>query len=209
MLILSSPDVTCGSSELPCKDGSCVAGAAWCNQVIDCADASDEKNCSESFGPCFAWRLKREHRVEPGAIALRSLFCNMRMSLGSQRPMPPPTANLTSTFYDQADRQLLCFFFWYSDHSDCSHYYKLGVKEKEFIRCNSTSLCIHPSWICDGANDCGDYADEADCQGASPGKRALQGQRRAFAMTPCHSRITSAGFLGDDNDLSRHREIFN
>ncbi|KAK7940016.1 hypothetical protein WMY93_003342 [Mugilogobius chulae] len=87
--------VTCSSSETSCKDGSCVPSSSWCNQVIDCADASDEKNCN---------------------------------------------------------------------HSDCSHFYKLGVKEREFVSCNSTSLCIHPSWICDGANDCGDYADETNCQ---------------------------------------------
>lgn len=47
----SPPDVTCGPSESSCKDGSCVATSAWCNQVIDCADASDEKGCSTYLSP--------------------------------------------------------------------------------------------------------------------------------------------------------------
>lgn len=54
---LSPPDVTCGSSESSCKDGSCVPSSAWCNQVIDCADASDEKSCSKSFSLWFAFQL--------------------------------------------------------------------------------------------------------------------------------------------------------
>lgn len=54
----SPPDVTCGPSESSCKDGSCVAASAWCNQVIECADASDEKGCSKSSpSGDFAFRL--------------------------------------------------------------------------------------------------------------------------------------------------------
>lgn len=63
------------------------------------------------------------------------------------------------------------------DHSDCAHFFMLGVKEKDFISCNSTSLCVHPTWICDGSNDCGDYADETNCQG----ERAQRGRTNTKA----------------------------
>lgn len=38
---------SCLSSERRCVDGSCIPLSSWCNQIIDCADASDEKNCSK------------------------------------------------------------------------------------------------------------------------------------------------------------------
>lgn len=38
---------TCSSSERHCADGSCIPLSSWCNQIIDCADASDEKSCSK------------------------------------------------------------------------------------------------------------------------------------------------------------------
>ncbi|KTF83548.1 hypothetical protein cypCar_00038329, partial [Cyprinus carpio] len=91
------PDSSCSSSERRCADGSCIPASSWCNQIIDCADASDEKGCNST---------------------------------------------------------------------DCMEYYRLGSRTRNndrFLRCNSTSLCVHPSWICDGANDCGDYADEIHC----------------------------------------------
>ncbi|KAG9328294.1 hypothetical protein JZ751_015364, partial [Albula glossodonta] len=47
--------------------------------------------------------------------------------------------------------------------TDCSSYFRLGVKGVTFQKCKMTSLCYAPSWACDGSNDCGDYSDEMNC----------------------------------------------
>lgn len=59
--------------------------------------------------------------------------------------------------------------------TDCSSYFKLGVKGTTFQKCEHTSLCYAPSWVCDGANDCGDYSDERNCPGESWEKKEGSG----------------------------------
>ncbi|MEQ2258234.1 Low-density lipoprotein receptor- protein 1B, partial [Xenotaenia resolanae] len=135
---------TCRRGFRPCYNQRCVASGRFCDGIDDCGDNSDEAFCSNTT--CGSSEIS----CKDGSCVPMSAWCNQVINCA-----------------DASDEKNC-------NHTDCSHFYKLGVKEKDFISCNSTSLCIHPSWICDGANDCGDYADETNCQ-VSHGQKCEEG----------------------------------
>uniref|UniRef100_A0A672N291 Low-density lipoprotein receptor-related protein 1B-like n=1 Tax=Sinocyclocheilus grahami TaxID=75366 RepID=A0A672N291_SINGR len=162
-------------SEFQCGNGECIDYQLTCDGIEHCKDRSDEKmqycenrNCRHGFKSCYNQRCVANHRFCNGVNDCGDnsdeVYCNNSSCSSSDRRCADgaciPASSWCNQIIDCADT---------SDEknsTDCMEYYRLGSRasnSERFLSCNSTSLCVHPSWICDGANDCGDYADEIHC----------------------------------------------
>ncbi|XP_035237468.1 low-density lipoprotein receptor-related protein 1-like isoform X1 [Anguilla anguilla] len=123
----------CKSGFRRCNNGRCIGHSYWCNRVDDCGDNSDEVPCNVTL--CKA----EEFQCKDGGCITNSSRCNQVVDCSDASD----EMNCTAT--------------------DCSSYFRLGVKGVTFQKCEMTSLCYAPAWVCDGSNDCGDYSDEMNC----------------------------------------------
>ncbi|XP_078065094.1 prolow-density lipoprotein receptor-related protein 1-like, partial [Mustelus asterias] len=128
----------CRTGYRRCINGRCLLTAKWCNGLDDCGDNSDEAFCNKTM--C----APNEFRCQEGTCVGNATRCNQIVDCGD------------------ASDEMNCTAI-----TDCTHYFKLGVKANSFLKCKDTSLCYLESWICDGSNDCGDYTDEMNCPGKS------------------------------------------
>uniref|UniRef100_A0AAR2M5Q5 EGF-like domain-containing protein n=1 Tax=Pygocentrus nattereri TaxID=42514 RepID=A0AAR2M5Q5_PYGNA len=160
-------------SEFECGNGGCIDYQLTCDGIPHCKDKSDEKrqycdnrNCRSGYKPCYNQRCVSSSRfcdgVDDCGDNSDEVFCNSSSCSAAERRCADglcvPQAAWCNQIIDCADA---------SDERNCSDvdcvdYHRLGVRERgaAFLRCNSTSLCVLPHWLCDGANDCGDFSDE-------------------------------------------------
>uniref|UniRef100_A0A4W5QCD1 EGF-like domain-containing protein n=1 Tax=Hucho hucho TaxID=62062 RepID=A0A4W5QCD1_9TELE len=120
-----------------CLNGVCIQASARCNQIIDCPDASDEKNCSNTG--CLDYYML-------GVKETVFVSCNST-SLCVHPSWMCDGAN------DCGD---------YADETNCRTPSLRKRCEEGHFACPSGN-CIHTVWLCDGVKDCEDGADEFQC----------------------------------------------
>uniref|UniRef100_A0A674B3R5 LDL receptor related protein 1 n=1 Tax=Salmo trutta TaxID=8032 RepID=A0A674B3R5_SALTR len=167
-------NTTCGSvDEFECGNGDCVNYTLTCDGMAHCKDKSDEKQsycanrvCKKGYRRCVngrcvghsSWCNGRDDCGDDSD----ELFCNSTLCTAEQFQCRDGGCTANSSKCNQivdcedASDEMNC-------STDCSSYFRLGVKGVTFQKCEFTSLCYASSWVCDGANDCGDYSDERNC----------------------------------------------
>ncbi|XP_029548487.1 low-density lipoprotein receptor-related protein 1 [Salmo trutta] len=186
-------NTTCSSvDEFECGNGDCVNYTLTCDGMAHCKDKSDEKQsycanrtCKKGYRRCVNGRCVGHSSWCNGQDNCGDnsdeLFCNTTLCTAEQFQCRDGRCITNSSKCNQvvdcedASDEMNC-------STDCSSYFRLGVKGVIFKKCEFTSLCYAPFWVCDGANDCGDYSDERNC----PDRRKTKCSAPFFACPSGH-----------------------
>ena len=161
--------VSCSlESQFQCKQSKRCIPRAWvCDIDSDCADGSDEQNCTTPA--CEEFQCNKTGKCIPDTWVCDGQSdctdssdeqgCNVTGTCDSSQFQCKAIGNCIPSYWvcdgddDCGDR---------SDESDCST--DIQCRRHEF-RCKSgvTPTCISSNWTCDGDEDCSDGSDESNC----------------------------------------------
>uniref|UniRef100_A0A6A7FMH6 Prolow-density lipoprotein receptor-related protein 1-like n=4 Tax=Hirondellea gigas TaxID=1518452 RepID=A0A6A7FMH6_9CRUS len=138
----------CRPGYFSCGSGHCILESRICDMVHDCLDFSDEQDCScDTANGYFAC-------TDLGICLPPELRCNQQPDCrDASDEMGCDPVDCSGSTHGDAFMQL------HAMHSGNSN----RGGSVDFIACPNTTRCIHPSWLCDGANDCWDNSDESNC----------------------------------------------
>ena len=181
--------IVCEGENGKCSDGTCLPSRWWCDGENDCADGSDESDCSSLSG---ARRQQcdpdRQRQCEDGACLSKEVWCDGHTdcSDGTDEGLDCPQLSCSGMRWGAQwrckDNKRCVLKRWLcdgmedcfdgSDEKGCEEPL-ICDKDIEF-QCKDGSKCLRKDWLCDNFQDCLDGSDELNCKNVSEAANAMQ-----------------------------------
>ncbi|KAK2724586.1 hypothetical protein QYM36_001171, partial [Artemia franciscana] len=161
-------NITCDPTRFTCLNGKCLSRLWACDGDDDCGDNSDEDKNFCAFHTCAT----DEFRCSNGRCIRKTWRCDHENDCGDgsdeQDCKYPPCADNEFTCGNQRciSQSQVC-----NGVNDCKDTERSDETlarcqnttcPPNYIKCDTSTICVENFWVCDGDNDCGDNSDEKE-----------------------------------------------
>nr|AHN48901.1 vitellogenin receptor [Panonychus citri] len=184
----------CSSSEFQCSDAKCIPLTWRCDGEIDCNDGQDEIDCPKvqcssgqfkcTSGTCVDARMEcdrlfdcSDNSDEHADCQYSAITCPPNLFRCSDGHCIYPNEKCDG-YNDSVNQE---------DEENCPE--RIDCPPDQ-VRCGSPNVsvsCIPRKWLCDNANDCGDWWDETSPQCTAPNPETTTGKPCRDGSFPCGS----------------------
>ncbi|XP_066278989.1 sortilin-related receptor-like [Branchiostoma lanceolatum] len=134
-----------------CDGDKCLIASQWCNGKEECDDGADESDCKDSEGCTL-----EQFTCEGGDCILAEWYCDGFSDCADA------SDELDCDDEIETDEDNVELLEIPGDETPEGNSEDAAACKSDQFSCDETR-CIHPSWVCDGYDDCEDETDELGC----------------------------------------------